>query len=265
VAKSALAVRIWGEGTDAIRYIEHPSFTDPGEAEGWRGSWAEAADEQEFAAGHMDDDLTRQCARRMHYAAYQADRARRPADADRWRRRYYALRDRIILGNRKLVFSAVRKRLFPQQAADDLVGDCYVVMIRAVAAYNPWLGIRFSTYAFTCLMRALTRLTQRSAADRLAQHLSLEQLVEQEPARGEEPSTAPPILRVEEYLRDDHPLLSEREKAVIRRRFRLAGRPGDATLERVGRDLGISKERVRQVQATALDKLRQALAGGVCR
>jgi DNA-directed RNA polymerase sigma subunit (sigma70/sigma32) len=31
------------------------------------------------------------------------------------------------------------------------------------------------------------------------------------------------------------------------------------TLEQVGRELGLSKERVRQVQASALDKLRKAL------
>lgn len=246
------------EVVEEIRFVFHPSFTSREDAAQWRGAWPETADEQEFAAGHMPDETTRACARRMHYAAHRAERARRPAEVQLWRRRYFALRDRIILGNRKLVFGAVRKRLYQSQAADDLIGECYLVMIKAVAAYNPWIGIRFSTYAFTCLMRALSRLGQRSLADKLSRYLSLDQLGSDGPV--ETPDDAPTAdggPRVEEFLRDDHPLLTPREKTVIRRRFQLSD--GSPTLENVGRDLGLSKERVRQVQAIALDKIRQAL------
>jgi DNA-directed RNA polymerase sigma subunit (sigma70/sigma32) len=54
--------------------------------------------------------------------------------------------------------------------------------------------------------------------------------------------------------------LTYREKVIIARRF-CNQEQEQQTLEKVGLELGLSKERVRQVQASALDKLRHALLG----
>jgi len=52
--------------------------------------------------------------------------------------------------------------------------------------------------------------------------------------------------------------LSERERLIIEAR-RLRDEDDSVTLEAVGKRLGISKERVRQIEARALDKLKQTL------
>lgn len=49
--------------------------------------------------------------------------------------------------------------------------------------------------------------------------------------------------------------LTEKERAVIERRFSLRGH-NKATLEDVGNDIGVTRERVRQIQIDALKKLR---------
>ena len=102
-------------------------------------------------------------------------------EALKWQEAYVRLRDEIVLGNRKLVYQAVRRRMAMSNKADDLIGDCHIVLIQAVAAYNPWLGIRFSTYAYTCLVRALARLAQRMANDWLSRSASLDVLPDGEP------------------------------------------------------------------------------------
>jgi RNA polymerase sigma factor (sigma-70 family) len=209
----------------------------------------------------MPDDVTRDRAKRMHYAAHRARQARGAKRAESWLARYHRLRDSIVLGNRKLVYRAVRQRVMVGDHADDLIGECHVVLIHAVAAYNPWLGIRFSTYAYTCLLRALSRLSHRLAADRLGRSLSIDRLPDGGPGRPDEEPTPPGFLQLDEFLRDDHPLLSPREKLILSKRFCLNERAGNPTLATVGRDLGLSKERVRQVQASALGKLRRALLG----
>jgi RNA polymerase sigma factor (sigma-70 family) len=50
--------------------------------------------------------------------------------------------------------------------------------------------------------------------------------------------------------------LTERERDVVMRRFGLDG-PQPATLAEVARELGISRERVRQIEKEALAKLRR--------
>lgn len=243
-----------------IRFLEHPSFQEKEAAASLAEGGDEPLDEKEFGAGYMPDEVTRATARKMHYAAYRASRARKMDEVVFWRARYFHLRDRIILGNRKLIFGAVKRKGYHNNSADDLIGECYIVMIRVVAAYNPWIGIRFSTYACTCLMRALSRLNQRSLSDRLAQSLTIDQTLDEEPVQKEVEEPGRGVTeRIDAFLHRDHDLLTDREKVVLKRRFHLGNSREDATLEKVGRDLGISKERVRQVQASALAKLRQAL------
>ncbi len=52
--------------------------------------------------------------------------------------------------------------------------------------------------------------------------------------------------------------LAANEGAVLRRRFGLDGEPPE-TLEAIGRRMSLSRERVRQIEANALRKLRALL------
>ncbi len=243
----------------APHFVFHPSFEEPDAAQ-----WYSAAPAAEGESlGFMPDDVTRGWGKRMHYAAWRASLTRSGREAARWRLRYYDCRDRVVLGNRKLTFRAVQKWNPAPQIADDLAAECQVVLIKAVASFNPWLGIRFSTYAFTCLMRALSRLSQRQAADRLSRSLPLGSLAGGEPCTAlSEESAGPGGTRLAEYFQEGHPLLTQREKTILLRRYHFDEEiPGSETLEQVGRELGLSKERVRQVQCSALGKLRAALLG----
>jgi RNA polymerase sigma-32 factor len=65
--------------------------------------------------------------------------------------------------------------------------------------------------------------------------------------------------RRSDWLHDAMDILNERERRIIKQR-RLTEE--GATLESLGNELGISKERVRQIENRALEKLRNALVRG---
>ncbi len=165
-------------------YLLHPTFRDKKALQTYDPR--ELLDHPvNFDEKYMPDEITRDHAQRMHYAAHRVHVSRTSADRNRWLGVYHSLRDQIVLGNRKLIYRAVRRRMSIQNQMDDLIGQCHIVLIQAVAAYNPWMGIRFSTYAYTCLIRALVRLSQRSGNDRLARAVSLDLLPEGEPHRSQ--------------------------------------------------------------------------------
>ncbi len=245
----------------ATRFVDHPSFHEKSAAVLY-GFLADASADEPSTAGHFSDEVTRQLAKRMHYAAFRLSIAINSADARVWRGRFLDLRDKIILGNRKLIYRAVQSRVRDPQLAEDCAAECHLVMIRAVTCYNPWLGIRFSTYIFTCVLRELTRLVQRQTKDRLRQAASFDDGLFDEALESEtnEHESVASDADVRKFFASENRLLSDREKYVLSHRFGFASDGLTIKLKDIGSELNISKERVRQLQNSGLDKLREAFA-----
>lgn len=242
------------------RFVEHPSFHEKDAITAYRR--AGNSDRVATSTSHLPDEATRELAKAMHYAAYRLREARDTIKARYWRRRYDELRNQIVLGNRKLIFRAVHSRVRDPQLAEDCAAECHIVMIRAVAAYNPWLGIRFSTYAFTCLLRELTRLVQKQTKDRLRQAVSFDDSLSEDAfeAEANDAGFQDSDASVGKFFAAEHTLLDDREKQVLSQRFGFNSDGSTATLKDIGSELKISKERVRQLQNSGLGKLREVFA-----
>ncbi len=63
--------------------------------------------------------------------------------------------------------------------------------------------------------------------------------------------------KIEEILDN----LNEREKAVVRMRFGLMPDESDRTLEEIGKELNVTRERVRQIESSAIKKLKHPKVG----
>ena len=81
---------------------------------------------------------------------------------------------------------------------------------------------------------------------------SLGDLFASDQAQPEEELT---VSLEQDVLRRAVSQLPRREQEVLKRRYGLSGDEDPASLEAIGRELGITRERVRQIEASALEQL----------
>ncbi len=97
--------------------------------------------------------------------------------------------------------------------------------------------------------RAITSLDKPLGTDNEGR---LGDLVASEESEPEEELT---VSLEEDVLRRAVAQLPEREREVVKRRYGLNGDRDPASLEAIGRELGLTRERVRQIEARALEQL----------
>lgn len=172
-------------------------------------------------------------------------------------------RDRIVEANLRLVFSIVKKFVNPNNTFDDLLSDGIVGLIRAVEKFDYDRGFRFSTYATQVVRRnsyrtVVTNQQERQKVVGGLQDLDIEISDEGRSSAISEKRWHELRGHLAEMLTD----LDRREKFIIRARFALGSHRKVHTLQSLADRLGISKERVRQLERRAMEKLR-AMAGEV--
>lgn len=170
-------------------------------------------------------------------------------------------RDRIVEANLRLVFSIVKKFVNANNSFDDLLSDGIVALIRAVEKFDFDRGFRFSTYATQVVRRNSYRTVVLKQQER---QKVLGGLQDMDLDIGEEERTSAISEKRWHELRSRLSVmlgdLDRREKFIIRARFSLGSHRKVHTLQALADRLGVSKERVRQLERRAMEKLR-AMAG----
>jgi len=172
-------------------------------------------------------------------------------------------RNRIVEANTRLVFSIVKKFVNANNLFDDLLSDGIAALIHAVEKFDCDRGFRFSTYATQVVRRTLYREIIRNQQARTKMVTGLQDMdiylsdEKRSPAISE--SRWHELRgRLSKMLGD----LDRRQKFIIRARFSLGSHRRVQTLQALADRLGVSKERVRQLERMATNKLR-AMAGEV--
>lgn len=225
-------------------------------------------------------------------------------------------REKMIIGNLRLVVKIARHYLHRGMLLADLIEEGNLGLIHAVEKFNPELGFRFSTYATWWIRQAIERAIMNQARtiripvhvlknlnsyykkardiSRTQEHYpSLEEIAQAMDLPLEEIENTfissegvisidtptsfdqsllttlpdemaidPMILLQQDKLKDDMTRalskLPAKYKEVLVRRYGLLGHE-IKTLEEVGNEIGLTRERVRQLQSEGLKRLRRIL------
>ncbi|NBC10205.1 MAG: sigma-70 family RNA polymerase sigma factor [Planctomycetes bacterium] len=185
-----------------------------------------------------------------------------------WHRKAEMYRDQIARTNLALVLAMAKRTRLNEMDFADMISEGNMALLRAIDKFDVERGFKFSTYACRAILKAFSRAGVKFSKYRSMFPTDFDPKLERsdymQTKRAEHEDDCVGELR--DIIRSNRADLSNIEQEVITHRFALErdeeGREGKAlTLEQVGRIIGVTKERVRQIQNKALDKIRVQLEG----
>lgn len=214
--------------------------------------------------------LFRQMNYLKHLLKHTADRLRkedgmidpekvRTADLDRVEELHAkvdSVRDQLIACNMRLVVSIAKRHAAQSDNFFELLSDGNMSLMRAVDKFDFSRGNKFSTYASWAIMKNFARSIPEEKHHRERYITGHEDVFDASPDfRTDE---AEQIIAAENAAKRVNRLLDylePREREIIRLRAGLDA-PEGMTLEQIGQRLGITKERVRQLNVRIMKKLK---------
>lgn len=174
------------------------------------------------------------------------------ADAD-------AVRNHIAECNLRLVISIARKFSNSTCEFDELMSEGNEILLKAITKFDFSRGFRFSTYATHSVQRHFYRYTQRRQKRNSVEMKSSVELLNELP-EGEADELITEWVaqeqRMTNLISEMAHRLDDREHRIVTARFGLTGDGVIRTLRELSAEMGLSKERIRQLQLVAVEKLR---------
>jgi len=194
------------------------------------------------------------------------DKRPTPDQAQEMLRRYRKadqMREQIAETNLALVLAMAKRTRMSEVDFADLVSEGNMALLRAVDKFDCERGFKFSTYACRAILKAFSRQGMKLSKYRQRFPTDFDPKLEKsnhlDTKRTEFVSDA--ASEVKRIVQENQAALTDIERTVINHRFRLESQAEEKpmTLEQVGQIIGVTKERVRQIQNKALEKIRLEL------
>jgi len=185
-----------------------------------------------------------------------------------WHRRFEHFREYLVRTNLALVLAMAKRTRLGDIDFAEIVSEGNMALIRAVDKFNVDRGFKFSTYACRAILKAFSRTALKATRHRTRFPVEFEPDMEKSDwsDRKHDAVEEDCIDELKQIVDRNLADLSNVEETVIRRRFNWQQHDDSPmTLEEVGQVIGVTKERVRQIQNKALAKIRLVLEDGVLR
>jgi RNA polymerase primary sigma factor len=207
----------------------------------------------------------------MNFLKYRAEQNRRLLDLSRLDARRVKqidddldealrIRNHIIESNLRLVVALAKQFSRLPGQIYDLISEGMPPLIRSVELFDVGSGNHFSTYATWSVRNEIQRFLKRRKMSSVwfpnDNCSSLEKISDTRSDRASDQLESREDLHVVHRLLAS---LSERERRVILARFGLDGQSRRPSLAAIGAEVGLCGERVRQLIASALAKLKNEI------
>ncbi len=209
--------------------------------------------------------------RQMNYYKHKASRLRdslhesasnKTAIMDEIDRYYEAavlVKNKIVQSNLRLVVSIAKRHVASTDDFFGLVSDGNMSLIRAAEKFDYSRGNKFSTYASWAIMKNYARTIPSEFKHRDRFRTTTEEMFVSRQDDRINPYVEESVQKTRQReLSKILNRLDEREQKIISARFGLGRGSEPLTLKEVGEEMGVTKERIRQLEARALMKLREA-------
>lgn len=207
--------------------------------------------------------------RRMNYLKFKAAQLQEKIDPARPRTKQLddledlieqatRVKNFLIRSNLRLVVSIAKRHMKPTVNFFEMVSDGNMSLMRAIEKFDYTKGNKFSTYATWAIMKNYARSipAENKVLDRFRTgneevfHFS-------EDDRGSQFLDELTNARQHEVIMSILENLDDRERKIILHRYGLEKGSDPETLEQVGSRFGVTKERIRQIEARAMQKIRK--------
>ncbi|MDB5296301.1 MAG: putative polymerase sigma factor [Phycisphaerales bacterium] len=185
-----------------------------------------------------------------------------------WHRRFEHFREYLTRTNLALVLAMAKRTRLGDVDFAEVVSEGNMALIRAVDKFSIDRGFKFSTYACRAILKAFSRTALKSSRHKMRFPVEFEPDMEKSDwsDRKRDMVEEDCIDELKQIVDRNLADLTDVESTVIIRRFNWQQQDDHPlTLEEVGRIIGVTKERVRQIQNKALAKIRLVMEDGVLR